>query len=449
MKESRFNYYTDSGENVLCLNGISSLVFSLKKEECDFMRNLMKNEELQQEYPELTKKLARGHFLINNEEDEINCLKDKVKKMNTSGTWHLTLNPTLDCNFKCWYCYEQHPHGRMSQETMDRVMLLMNRIAEDDATKRFDLAWFGGEPLLYFNQVVYPLSLYAKKCMEERNILFFNSMTTNGYLLSRNVIAKCHEIGLKHFQITLDGNREMHDGVRNQGGKPSFDRILKNSIEIAASNPEVRIMLRVNYTTESIQEDYSQVLSAIPLNIRKQFWVQFQRVWQTYEKEGSDERVRKVIDENFACLKRHGFNVSFNTTFRLYNGMVCYADRANYANINYDGKIYRCTAQDYLSTEPLGYLNESGEIIWKTEEAKNFCGNAFWNNPLCLKCDILPLCGGPCFSKWWSDFRQGALKECPLKKVKIDQGMDTFIREFYDNRIKTIAEMKQNATSHV
>lgn len=38
MVESNYNYFTLQGENVLCMNGITGAVFSLKKEEFDFMK---------------------------------------------------------------------------------------------------------------------------------------------------------------------------------------------------------------------------------------------------------------------------------------------------------------------------------------------------------------------------------------------------------------------------
>lgn len=32
-----------------------------------------------------------------------------------NGVWHLILNPTQDCNFRCWYCYEKYSKGRASR----------------------------------------------------------------------------------------------------------------------------------------------------------------------------------------------------------------------------------------------------------------------------------------------------------------------------------------------
>lgn len=50
--------------------------------------------------------------------------------------------------------------------------------------KEISYYWSGGEPFLYFNEAVVPISEYAKKC-EEADIPFLISSTSNGYFLSR------------------------------------------------------------------------------------------------------------------------------------------------------------------------------------------------------------------------------------------------------------------------
>lgn len=57
------------------------------------------------------------------------------------------------------------------------------------------------------------------------------------------------------IQITLDGDKESHDKIRNQGGKPSFDKILQNSIALCNSCSDAVIKLRINYNTDNIQHD--------------------------------------------------------------------------------------------------------------------------------------------------------------------------------------------------
>ena len=440
MIESSYNYYTPQNENMLCMNGVTGAVFSLNEDEYNFMKKLMADGTLQKKYPDLTNKLTQTHFLTENMNKEITYLREKYNKANDSGVWHLILNPTQDCNFRCWYCYEKHPKGRMQPETMERVKRLVDNIFDKGEIKHFSLGWFGGEPLLYFKEVVYPISMYIKQCTEKHGTQFSNSMTTNGFLLTEDIIQKCMEIRLNELQVTLDGDKEAHNKIRNQKGEPSFDKILQNCIALTDASPDTSIILRINYNTQSIQNDFSQILDCIPAYLRSQFWVQFQRIWQTYDKEGSDEAVKKILNENSAKLKECGFRLSYNTLYSLFRGILCYADRINYANINYDGNVYRCTAKDYTPENSLGYISDEGNIMWDKNKTEGIGDKAFFDNPLCLSCKYLAVCGGPCFSKWWSGFRKKNPTDCFFNYLKADTDLSTFVREYYDSHKKKIVK---------
>ncbi len=53
--------------------------------------------------------LQIGAIIEDDEVDEYLILKDIIDKLDEDKTnIHLHINPTLDCNFNCWYCYEKH-----------------------------------------------------------------------------------------------------------------------------------------------------------------------------------------------------------------------------------------------------------------------------------------------------------------------------------------------------
>lgn len=92
----------------------------------------MQNADLQGIYSELTHKLIKTRFLTTNMDDEKEYLKALNKQVNNDGTWHLTLNPTQNCNFRCWYCYEKHPKGYMQPETVKRIKCLATHILKKE-----------------------------------------------------------------------------------------------------------------------------------------------------------------------------------------------------------------------------------------------------------------------------------------------------------------------------
>lgn len=104
MVESDYNYYTPYEGNIICMNGVTGTVFTVTKNEYDLMKKIMQNADLQGIYSELTHKLIKTRFLTTNMDDEKEYLKALNKQVNNDGTWHLTLNPTQNCNFRCWYC---------------------------------------------------------------------------------------------------------------------------------------------------------------------------------------------------------------------------------------------------------------------------------------------------------------------------------------------------------
>ena len=71
---------------------------------------------------------------------------------------------------------------------LDFILIDLNQRA-DYVIENLDLdtlhiEWFGGEPFLYFDKVIRPISEYAISICNEAKIPFFNSVTTNGFYLT-------------------------------------------------------------------------------------------------------------------------------------------------------------------------------------------------------------------------------------------------------------------------
>lgn len=59
--------------------------------------------------------LCDSGFLIDDKVDEVENLKKQIKEAeNNDNEFILHINPTLDCNFQCWYCYENHVKNQKS-----------------------------------------------------------------------------------------------------------------------------------------------------------------------------------------------------------------------------------------------------------------------------------------------------------------------------------------------
>ena len=166
--------------------------------------------------------------------------------------YHLHINPTLDCNFRCWYCYENHKIGsKMSPNMVNYVQkYIENTIEQRQSIKTFILAFFGGEPLMYFNDVAKPIIDYVCTICKSRNIDIQTHFTSNGYLLNEDILDFLRDKDVS-FQITLDGCKDEHNKTRfNRNGTGSYDRIISNVKKLAQLNKYV--VLRINYTSANI-----------------------------------------------------------------------------------------------------------------------------------------------------------------------------------------------------
>lgn len=430
MKESGYNYFVQDKDKVICMNGISGNVFAATNDVYNAIKDILHSPNKLSNDPEIVDYLYKLHFLIDDNMNEIEILKKRYNDALKSKSYHLIINPTLECNFRCWYCYESHNKGHMDIKTIERVKKFIDKTMRREDITHFHLSWFGGEPLLYFDEVMYPIAIYAQQKAIEYEKTFEHSMTSNGFRLTQEVIKKCVETELSSIQVTLDGNREHHNKTRNHNGTPSYDIILNNIINYCKVSKSNKIILRINYTNEVIKNDMQAVFTSIPEIIRPQIEVSFHRVWQTIGIEKSTIDVQNKIE----ALQTMKFATVQNAIYARYKGYVCYADSLNYININFDGSIYKCTANDYKKENRLGYVDKEGNLVLEKQQLLEQINNmANFENPLCLKCKRLAICGGFCFNRKMKFITKNEYK---CLKSKMDADLDSFVRRYYNKRIE-------------
>lgn len=397
-KISRYNYAIDYQGKKLFFNGMKGSGMLMSLSEWDnvqpFLNDLIR---FKQEYPNDFDKLKQMGYIVDSDFDEVAYIKF-MNKTATYGnrSYSVFINPTLECNFRCWYCYEEHNNGHMSEDTIERIKLHIKHKVENREINQLNLGWFGGEPLLYFNNVVYPISKFAKQLMEENNIPFHNSITTNAYCINDDMIEKMQEIGLRYFQITLDGNRERHNKIRNCAGEPTYDIIIQNIIKICQKLDNPSVTLRINYDDVTLKKNVEEILSDFPDTIRPNIYIDMHRVWQTMKDTREDVTNNDDLDKFVSNARNEGYNIRCNGV--LFSGTYtgCYVCRTNFACINFDGKVYKCTACSFTEKDCFGELMDNGEIYWNVSRISKLYGYSPLENPQCMECKHLPICLGPC-----------------------------------------------------
>ena len=164
---------------------------------------------------------------------------------------HLILLPTEKCNFRCTYCYEDFAVGKMAPATVQGIKRLLQRRIPD--LRYLSIDWFGGEPLLA-SEIIHDVGQHVCELAHGRSDLRFDSgVTTNGHLLTMDMVGRLHAVGVRNYQISLDGPRELHDQTRKQAnGRGSFDRIWHHLAAIQHSALEVNVLLRIHLTPRNL-----------------------------------------------------------------------------------------------------------------------------------------------------------------------------------------------------
>ena len=301
----------------------------------------------------------------------------------------------MNCNFNCWYCYETKTAIQlMSTCIQERVKKFVQKTIETFPS--LQMSFFGGEPLLGYRRVVKPLIKYANEVCMANGTKLSISFTSNGYLLTKEMILFFKENHVDNFQITLDGNKELHNQTRYiKKGADSYSRIMENIILLLEN--EIYVTLRFNYTDKNIDSFIEVIddLEKIDKKQKKFLLISLHQVWQNVSINLREE-VMRVVD--FYSLK--GFKISTPIFDNVRNS--CYADKKNNALINYDGNVFKCTAVDFENVKREGFLASDGTIIWEHNKMETRLKSKFKNKP-CLECRLLPICNGACSQKALED----------------------------------------------
>ncbi len=441
VKLSKYNVFVPYEDQTLLFNGLSGALLTLPDSIGRMVRQCGDYKEVEATFPELYESLVQTRCLIDANFDELEVVKQRNRDaVYEDKNYHLTINPTMNCNFKCWYCYEGHVKSKMSAEVRDRVVRHVELMAREAGMTGLQLGWFGGEPMMTFDSVIHPLSLALKDICEAHDAPFTNSITTNAFLITPKRLDHYREIGLNFFQITLDGSRDRHNKVRflKNNQKPTYDRIVSNINLIAANLDDARITLRINFQNETLAS-VREIIDDFTPESRKKIRVDFQRVWQTTESEDKVEDQLKNLIEDF---RRAGFVAySASNDFTLFSGKKCYADKWYQSVINYDGNVFKCTARDFTPANAEGALGEDGRVDWRRKKIEARFARAPWERERCMDCQLLPLCMGPCTQQMIEVGEANRNNHCWLDTLELK------VEDYVIQRYQALTQRKVQAIS--
>lgn len=395
---SKYTYLFISSKNkYLAYNSRSNSFIELSSGLFEHLKSAQIAPSLLQELNSEVLDLLCMHKMIVDEKEDTHFVTDlQFKTMQdtySQSTIGLTIAPTNNCNFRCPYCFEENKSRvTMTNDVIEHLISFINRHI---FAKKLAITWYGGEPLLAFNQIKKLLSKIEALPLK----LIHHRIITNGYYFDQKVIDYFKNHKLNVIQITLDGKKERHDEIRKNisSGLSSFEVILSNVDNILKQLPETKVAIRINIDKKN-SDDYYE-LSKI-LNER----------WKGYSNYEIYPGIIRVDNEDKTDLggdaMRHQdvakflFNIGEKKDFYVDYfpsplKKVCAATSINSYIIGAEGEIYKCWNDLTDPNKIIGYVNKTN-FTNKTLYYDYIIKSKWYEDEKCCQCFFLPLCHGGC-----------------------------------------------------
>lgn len=141
---SKYNYLFQAEDKYLIYNSLTNSFAELNEETFQLLSKMKENNNIENILDlDLAKTLQSMKVLVDDDRDEINKIKYRVQKRRFYDKhMGLTINPTLQCNFACPYCFEsKHSNLYMTDEVENQII---EYIRKHSSVKSLHVTWFGG-----------------------------------------------------------------------------------------------------------------------------------------------------------------------------------------------------------------------------------------------------------------------------------------------------------------
>ena len=388
MKRNKYQTFIEVDKGIfLYFNSFSSKYLLLDEKKHNIYQN-SSLEYIKQNYLDLYKTLLDAQFVVSNDFDEQAIVEYKkiAEKMDTT-MYHVVVNVTLDCNLRCWYCYETKIHNsKLYANVIEAIKLNVTLQYEKVRFKTLKISFFGGEPFLNFEGIRKILD-FARTFCKTKDVVLLADFTTNATLIRKEHLEYLQDLKC-FFQITLDGNRQKHNEVKHLNGEDTFMRTIDNIHNISNAVKESYIWVRINYDEKTL-EHIDDILALIDDLDKNHAFLILRKIWQTDTNDINSKLLTGAIQK----ILNHKF---FVDCYALSRSGICFAERMNQVLVNFDGKVFKCsTLKSFDDDNSLGKLNlQTGEIKWDLNKVAQI--PRILPNKRCSECCLYPCCLGPC-----------------------------------------------------
>lgn len=385
MKLSKYIYITDSYDGNFKLLYNSKNGYFIKYNISDF-GNL--NSFL--EVDDVREFLSSKDFFCS-ENEEKNLIDSHERTLKSEDRMMIVLKISKNCNFRCTYCYENFKNENLTESNQDIIINFIKNKLLDGKIKYLQISWFGGEPLLNMS-CIKRMGIKLIEICNKLGVKYSSSIVTNGYLLNKRNIRELCEVGIDTFQVTIDGDEEIHDKQRVLiNGRGTFETIFKNLCYLKTIEGQFNVVLRTNISKSMLGKMERYVNKMRIFFDDDRFVAMFHPVvdFESMEHEVTDVEVMKEI--KYAIC--NGFVFAPVTAYLDSDASFCYGMKENHYVIDTNLEVSKCTV-----------VNEPYSIIGRIDNSGNLIENTYiklWKgariSSKCKNCDFYASCaGGAC-----------------------------------------------------
>jgi uncharacterized protein len=379
--------------------------------------------------------ILREHKAILSEGEEKLLLLTLRYQRNThcfdNSRLSLTICPTLACNFRCSYCFErtQQESAVMSHATVERLIRFIESYKE---IRHLALAWYGGEPLIGFKAIREVTERLKRLSIDFQGA----ALVTNGYLLDKDKCESLNDLKIHSLQITLDGPERLHDKRRVlAGGGPTFQHILTNIDTLMKSSFSGSCHIRVNLDKHN-REAFPELHALLQERYKgKKLSIYAAPVHASAgcaQHLSCGLNLEEWSELTFDTYRRSGLLPAgdFYPTGEIDS--VCVGIAHNRFVIGPAGELYKCWEDVGKPAMIVGNIHQTEPITNPELRALYSIGTDAYNDPECVACAVLPICGGGCANKRLraKHFGEKGLDYCSPYKKNLVGYLEGYIDRF-------------------
>ena len=404
---SRFVHDLDLGEHIAVWHSLRLRPVFLTKQA---YHNLQEGLCEEADYDEL--KRCRIITTSEHEDDEVLA---KIQSMHPGPGISLGYFILSErCNLACKYCFVgEHSSARrclmssqdMTEETAEKALHFFIKQLEgsgiDFTENKSQLIFFGGEPLIGYDVLVY-VARRVHELSDEHPVLESTGMTviTNGTLLTEERLLEMKSLGVS-VNISIDGSTRAANSMRvYPSGREAYDKIIEAldlckrlgmppSLSITLSEQTIEdlpglLELLQKYDVRGL--GYNILLSSDDFELPEEYY----------------EKASQFIIDSFEVFRKVGIYED-----RIMRKLNCFANAQIYFSdcgataggqlvFTPDGRVGVCQGliaeKEFFVTD----LNDAEFDATKHPVWQEWATLSPLNNPECFDCEALGICGGGC-----------------------------------------------------